>query len=98
MGIGVIPNPHPAIPHEAHSRQADKQLWHKVMRAEEGVMVGGFLEGGGERKLEFENSYLLLPHAYLGHSTVFSRLMEEAIVDKRNCIVRAWNVNMHGIY
>ena len=50
------------------------------------------IPGGGDGKLEFEKSYSFykyLSHTYLGYSTVFTRLMEEASLDKRNQMCRS---------
>lgn len=55
---------------------------------------GGRLPGGGDTTLEFEKCYSFnkyLSYTYLGHSDVFTRLMEEEIV----CL-GVWNVNMPG--
>lgn len=47
---------------------------------------GGRLPGGGDSKLQFKKSYSFnkyLSHTYLGHSDVFTRLMEEASLNKK---------------
>ena len=83
-------------PCEVHSRQGGRQRQHKVIRARccpgRRGSDGGRLPGGGDGKLEFEKSYSFykyLSHTYPRHSAIFTRLMEEASLDKRNSTCRS---------